>query len=141
MAPQSTIPALKTALILQLNARPGLSGVQITWGPPSGEPSDDLIIVGDVTGIEHTRTTDRHRREDYILEVIVSCVANGTDHQTLTLRALSFWAEVETELHDNRTVNGTVQWANVVGADLREPANQVQMEARVNGRVNCTALK
>ena len=147
----STVPALKAALLARLQARPGLAGVQVSWGRPHGALAPEWIMLGstragDPTGEESggqsTAVLGRHRREErYVLDVWVSCIAAGlSEQQDLTERAYELVAEIEDELRDDATVNGTVRTAQVTDAsDLTEAIadNGQQREARVRVQVAC----
>ncbi len=136
----TTVPRLKASLFNLLKARPGLSNVHISWGIAAGEPSADLIMLLNVPHSEISRTTGQHRREDYTLELMISCIANGTDQQTLTLHAFAILAEIELLLTSNTTVGQTVQWATVTSNTLLEIATPTQMEARIMVKIGCVAL-
>lgn len=133
----ASIAALKAALITRLKARPGLAGVQVTWGIPSQDLNDEWIMVGDVDGTQEAVHLGALRREEeYVLDIQVSVVRDmAADAQTTAERAFALAAEIEDELRTDPSVGGAVREAQVIGDGLIEPADGSQREARIPLRI------
>ena len=110
----SSAPTVKAWLLTQLQARPGLAGVQVVWDDPEVEEERELIRLGDITSQENWVALPAIRRaETYEIDVMVSVVnASLDDPQVTATRALALLDEV----------------AQLLRADVRL-ANQVQVAA------------
>lgn len=121
----STIIAFKDALITKLQARPGLAGVQVTWGiPPIDEVPVDWLYVGDAKSPadQEAAALGRLRREEHYvlhLEVIVMR-PHADDPKTVATRAADIVEEVEDLLRTDPEVGGVVRVAQIVGVGLEE---------------------
>ncbi len=141
----SRVPALKSALVARLQADSDLSGIAVTYGPPTpGEWAErEFIWVGAARAAQETAALGQKRREEtWIQDVVVSCVATmRNDQETLTDRAYELAGVVEDSLRAWSTTQpffgGVVRWALVVGMDLDEYVNDQEREARVTMRVAC----
>ena len=139
----STIPALKAALLSLLQARAGLSGVQVTYGMPavSPPPRREFIALTDADGDQETAALGRTRREEvYRLKVLCSVLREGSDQQSATERAFALAAEIVSALRADPSVTGTVRTALVDGPlQLEEGASDQHRTALVTLSVLCTA--
>lgn len=138
----STVPALKKALMQQLQARPGLSGVQISYGSPSGTPNNDLIIIGNAQPHTAVAAALGHMRLDerYTLNIRIVSQATGTDQETQTERCFAIAEEIRSQLVSDPKVNNCgVQWALPAGNPHLEPSTETQLAPEVRLRVNCMA--
>ena len=136
----STIPAFKNALYTRLAARSGLSGVQVSYGWPTGAVSREHIILGGVDGMQEFRTIGaQHRFEEYTVTVYINVLREGVQQQTCDERCLALMAELENELRADPTVNNTVLTAELGSFVLEPMANDQQREARLRGGVSVKA--
>lgn len=142
----STIPAFKSALIAQLTARPGLAGVQVSYGYPGPVPEIEYIWVADIQGRQELALAGRRSRDEtYSLTILIKTETtgiSGAEQQTAVERAFALMAQIEAQLRTDPAVNGTVRVAQIEGPiDLVELAGQeargalltvtVQAEARI----------
>lgn len=137
----STVPAFKAALLTRLQARTGLSGVQITYGWPSGAVKRESIMLGGVNGTQVFRTIGATQKlEEYSMTVYITVIREGAGRQqNCDERALALMAEIETELRDGITVNNTVLTAELGEFDLQPMANAETREARLTVTINVIA--
>lgn len=123
----STIPAFKAALLTQLQARAGLTGVQVSYGYPGPLPEPEYIWLADVSGSQQLAQMGRRsREEDFSLTVLIKTEVSGVqpaDQKTATERAFTLMGELEAQLRTDPTVTGTVRVAQIEGpVDLVELA-------------------
>ena len=130
----SQIQNFTDALLEHLAARPGLSGVLITDGPPPASMLQvgEWLMLGDVTGEQDWYAIDgarKPREETFEVEGLVSVVqattAADSGHQgPLNHRALAIVAEVEDELRSAPTqgigTTGSVAVPYLVVAETSE---------------------
>jgi hypothetical protein len=117
----STIPTLKANLVTQLQARAGLTGIQVTNGPPLPSPSREYIWVGDVDGVEEMATAGINtRHEDYNTKVVIHVEKDGTDTAATDARCFVLSAELENQLRTDPTVSGAVSLAQLTAYRLTE---------------------
>jgi hypothetical protein len=137
----STIPAFKAALLSRLQARPGLDGVQVTYGWPSGAVKRESMMLGGANGSQEFRTIGATQRmEEYALDVYITVIREGqARQQNADERALALMAELEADLRDDPTVNNTVLTAQLGSFDLQPMASAETREARLNVSVNVMA--
>jgi hypothetical protein len=136
----STIPAFKNALYTRLAARSGLSGVQVSYGWPTGAVQREHIILGGVDGTQEYRAIGaQHRFEEYTLTVYINVLREGVQQQTCDERCLALLAEVESELRSDPTVNNTVLTAELGSFVLDPMANDQSREARLRVGVSVKA--
>jgi hypothetical protein len=118
MAAASTIPAAKAALLTALQARAGLTGVDVRWGLPAQTPDvTERVYVGDADNIDREWAALGGQRvnEDYVLQVIVETFQFGDDQRATEER---FWVlvnEVEQALRGDLRLAGTVREAGLDG--------------------------
>lgn len=118
----SSVPTLKANLVTQLQARPGLSTVQISYGPPLPDPQREYIWVGDVTGDQAfaTMAAPNQRHENYRVTVIVGVLREGVDSKAADDRCFVLLGELETQLRGDVTVNNAVTEAHLSTFRLTE---------------------
>lgn len=140
---QSSVPALKTNLTAALQARPNLSGIQVTNGAPLPNPSREYVWLADVEGDEEPAALGRNRHSEiYSLTVIIQAIREGVDQAAATARAYAFRDEIDTQLRSDVTVGGALGsgWAYVGGHfKLEELANDSQRGALLTITVSCEA--
>ena len=148
----STVPALKLQLRTNLAARAGLSGVQVTYGPPTPQPgwgndinTVEYVWIGDVQGTQAFsifNASGGQRDEEYDLKIWISVTkaTSPDDYQTAGNRAFALMAEIENEVRADHTVTGTVQQAEVTGFIFIEDAKAEMNEARLEVTVHVKAL-
>ncbi len=139
----STIPTLKANLVVQLAARPGLSGVQVSYGPPLPNPQREYIWVGDVECDQEfaTMAAPNQRHETYRTEVVIGVLLEGTDTKAADDRCFALLAEMETQLRGDKSVNGAVETAMLESFRLTEFVSPDGMNrtAQLITQVNCQA--
>jgi hypothetical protein len=117
----SSAPVVKANLLTILRARAGLSGVNVFWANPGTAIGQECIWLGKVSDLEsddYLRPAPRRKQEDYTVEVIVWCVMDGDDPQTVETRWWALVGEVESALQADPTVGGAVnQWATITGME------------------------
>lgn len=138
----STVPALKANLQTQLQARGGLAGVNVTYGPPLPSPGDEYIWIGDTDGAQVFATygsTTGLRHEEYQLQVVICVERQGTDMKGADTRCFALLAELEAQLRADNTVNGAVTLAQVGGFKLSEIVTDMSRTAQLEVQVSCEA--
>ena len=121
----STIPTLKANLVTQLQARGGLAGVQVSYGPPLPNPQREYIWVGDVEGAQSfaafaAANTLYQRREEYNVQVIIGVLHEGTDTKATDDRCFALLAELEQQVRTDPTVSGAINVAQLTTFRLTE---------------------
>lgn len=140
----STIPAVKAALVAAFQARPALSGVQVTWGVPHDAIAREWICVGDVEGRQDSAAIGQQRRdEEYTVLVVVNVVRPSLESAQATAeRCFALVAEVEQALRPLTAPPLGVAdliWAFVTKTDLTETFDTDQRTARATVHVACRA--
>jgi hypothetical protein len=135
----STIPALKGNLVALLKARTGLTGVQVSYGPPLPNPSREFIWCGKATGEQAWMTVAKTKSEEYELEIVILVLREGADMQAADERCFALFAELENALRADTTVSGAVADATVAGFELGEFATDSSREASLTVQVACKA--
>ena len=140
----STIPSFKGELLARLQARVGLSGVQVLWGLVAN-PSTELLLLGNVDGEQRPGALGNARREEeYFLTVTISVLRRGRDMRSAVERAWAIAAEVENELRDDASLGNLVRVAQIDGpvtseevyaADGDVVEGRVTLTIRVNARI------
>jgi|SRR5215471_10518954 len=139
----STIPTLKANLRTQLVARGGLSGVQVSYGAPLPATQREFIWLGDVNGEQEygTYQAPNQRHEMYVLELILSVLKEGVDAKAADDRCFALFAEVETQLRSDPTVNGAVTESHLGLFRLTEftAPDGMNRSAQLVAELNCQA--
>lgn len=138
----STVAAFKAALLTQLQARSGLSGVQVTYGWPSGALQRESIMLGHVQVTQEFRVIGRPDRkmEEYDVTVHITVIREGAgQQQAADERSLALLAELEGELQSNATMNNTVLTATVGAYTLEPMANENTRQATLTATIHVQA--
>jgi hypothetical protein len=142
----STIPALKSNLETRLKARPALSGVYVSYGPPFPVPEPELIALWDVRDWTQRPAAlgKRGRDEEYELAILIRVVQSTVaEHKPVTERAFALLAEIENELRNDPTVGVAEMIAAELGGQgamsLQEDANDEQRVSTLLVNVHCHA--
>ena len=132
----STVTAFRAALVSQLTARAGLSGVQVVYGVPAGALSREHILLGNVSGTqEYVTVGASHKYEDYDVTVHIGVLREGVQQQPCDERALALMAELEQQLRDDLTVGNTVLNAQLSRFEMEALASDTTREARVTATI------
>jgi hypothetical protein len=134
----SVIPDTKANLKTQLEARPGLAGVQIVYGIALPNRRNECIsICSAKDGQQWGLIGQRARNEEFTLTVYVCVVKTTKNQQAVTERAFAIADEIGDQLRTDPTVDGALMVAQVAGADLDEFANDQKREAILTVRLAC----
>lgn len=142
MSYQSTVPTFKAALLTILQARPGLSGVTVSYGAPVlGSGAREFVALGDVDGSQEFAALGHLQKDEtFTMTVYCSCIREGQQQQQCTERAFALAAEVEDALRDDPEVNATVRVAEVASPfSLEEFASDQARQSIVTLGVQGTA--
>src|SRR6266498_2365858 len=134
----SSVPTVKANLVTQLQAHAGLSGVQVTNGPPLPTPSREFIWVGTAEGKQEI-STPALRHEEYGVDVVISVERKGTDIVAADARCFALAAELENQLRTDPTVNAAVEHAEMGGFRLGEfvGADGMRRVSELTATVDC----
>lgn len=131
---------MRAALVALLQARGGLSGVQIGYGMPPGALQREHILLGPVDATQEYRALGTTRKfEDYTVSVFISVTREGVQQQQADERALVLLAEVEAALRTDPTVSNTVLTAQVSRYRLEPLASESTREARITLEIETRA--
>lgn len=131
---------MRAAFIALLQARAGLSGVQIGYGMPPGALQREHILFGAVDASQEYRALGTTRKfEDYTVSLFISVTREGTQQQAADERALALLAEVEACLRTDPTVSNTVLTAEVSRYRMEPLASETTREARITLEVQTRA--
>lgn len=131
---------MRAALVALLQARAGLSGVQIGYGMPPGALQREHILLGPVDATQEYRALGTTRKfEDYTVSVFISVTREGVQQQQADERALALLAEVEAALRTDPTVSNTVLTAQVSRYRLEPLASESTREARITLEIETRA--
>ena len=135
---------MKTNLVAQLQARGGLSGVRVTYGPPP-DPGREFICFWGAVGAQSWATygtTAGLRAEEYDTELMIRVLKEGVDDSAADARCFALYGELEQQLRTDPTVNGAVQAARIGDFRLEEgiDVDGMNREARLTVQVHCQAF-
>lgn len=139
----STAPAYKTALITALKARPGLAGVQITYGFLIRGLRNESIAVGSIEWEDekYAAVGNRRKEENYWVNLWVWVSRKGRTQQEATERVFALLAEIEVFLRETPIMVG-VNWAQVEPVTLNEaPLGKEGYSALAEARIRVKARK
>lgn len=143
----SVVPTVLTTLKTRLQARAGLTGVQITEGYPR-QPAGEYMAILHAEPHEQKAAgmsaTPHPREEHFTITAEISVVRKGdTDHAEVTDRAYALAAEIENDLRDDPTIGSSLGngWAVVEGLPLTTagPTGEGLREAVIRPRIACRA--
>lgn len=137
----SSIPTLRAALVSVIEtALAAETEVLVSYGHPGPVDAADIVAVmasepDEPQTIGPMRTTPHTREESVRTTVTVSCWRGGGREvqQTVTERAFTLVALIESALRADVTLSGTVRMAQVVGVALFDATDP---ETLANGRVS-----
>lgn len=150
----SAVPAAITALLAILRADAGLAGVQVLDGPPVGDQSDqDYVAVGWQDGSEESvqivqdfaSAGARTRDENFAILCWLDTWTGDSDVSVRRTRAFELLAVVENAIRASGgsptapTMNGSVQWAHLTNAVLKQANTQDGVRAGIAFTVTCRA--
>lgn len=151
----SAVPAAITALLAILRARPELqTGVQIIDGPPTGDISqDDLIVVGwSFDGDQAAETVQnfnaagaRTRDEDFAITGVIDTWSGDDSFTTVRSRVFELLGVLESAIRasgsnpDAPNLNGAVLWAHLTRGVLRQTYTDQGVRADLAFTVTCHA--
>jgi hypothetical protein len=103
----SVVHDYRVALKAALAARPALSGVRVSYGPPLPRTPGEFIWLADAEEAPQVaRALGRmKRREDAIVKVVVSVQRTGTDQEAVAARAYALLAEVENAIREDPSLD------------------------------------
>lgn len=141
----STVPAVKAALLSLLKQSADLTGVTITWAAPVKEEdyTGDMVWLGDVidTDEEFRRLGAQSVHESYDVAVHFQSYMAGNDPQTTEERAWEIRAAVVNLLRSDLTLGGLInEWIGAFPTHLEvRPANPSGWLAKGTVRIECRA--
>jgi hypothetical protein len=142
MASYSTIPRAKAALKALIEARPGLTGVQIGWDRRAGPQTvAEQIYMFDT--IEHSRAWIMLGRnkidEEYVLQVVVDTFGSGEDPTATEERLWELVSEIERAVLENLQLTSTVREAKPDGVLSQLAPTDEGWIASATARIRCKA--
>ena len=137
-------PRAKAAILTQLQARPSLSAVRISWGGPTEEEdiTEDMIWLGDIEIPEDdwSELGAQRRRMTFNVGFSIAVRRYGDDEQTTEQQAWDYYDEFVAALRTDYTLGGTVQqFAAVPARQINQPAGPQQWGSLISGQVVCTS--
>jgi hypothetical protein len=150
----SAVPGAITALLAILRADAGLSGVQVLDGPPVGDQSDqDYVAVGWQDGSEESvqivqdfnAAGARTRDENFAILCWLDTWTGDSEVSARRVRAFELLAVIENAIRASGgsptapTMNGSVQWAHLTNAVLKQANTQDGVRAGIAFTVTCRA--
>lgn len=150
----SAIPAAVDALLAILAAEDGLSGVRVLDGPPVGDMSEqDYVAIGWQPDSEEAVQMEqdfnaagaRTRDENFTILCWLDTWTGDADVRARRVRAFALLAVIEEAIRASGasptapTLNGTVLWAHLTGALLRQASTDQGVRAGIAFTVTCRA--
>lgn len=123
-----TLPSYLDALVTNLKARPGLTGVQV-WSAPIATDEFELEAIAFIdvlTDEESAALGDRRREEIYTIEGVIEVNKPGMGDDVAKEardRAAALLSEIETEIRDDTTQGlspTVVRRSEIVTINLRQ---------------------
>jgi hypothetical protein len=118
MANSSTVPALRSALLAALQARPALASVQVEFSHPGDTDENETVYLGEVRGsstIPVLRAGRKVREERYTIDVWIDVAADGPTAEGASERAYALYGELEDILADDPTLGLAAPFRAMVG--------------------------
>jgi hypothetical protein len=99
----TTVALVKQTLIAQLNARPALAGISVTYYPTQATPLDQIYLSRHVDGqpvviASFSGGQPTTRDESYTLHMTFKSGRRSSDAQAVEARVVALYAELETML-------------------------------------------
>jgi hypothetical protein len=150
----SALPAALTALVTILQAADPLAGVLVTDGEPTGDIATcDFLAIGWSGGEDLTAEIvqnfnaagARTRDEDFSIVCVADAWSGDDGFATVRNRVFEIFGAVETALRatganpEAPTLNGTVLWAHLTRASLRQYFTDRGSRAALGFTVSCHA--
>ncbi len=146
----TTMASAKSALLTQLKAESGLSGIQVTYGEAGGAQRRECVFIGDISSNSVTPesfTQGRGRQlEDYNIQVSVCVSSKPESVQAAESRAAALATVVENSIADTPNLGGGVTglfFSEVVAMSMETseagadgPAVVIEMSVRVLARLS-----
>jgi hypothetical protein len=119
----STAPAAKAKIVELLMARPGLSGVTVTWAQPTEDDfyaTGDNVWLGKVTqSEEHIALGGMRKDEDYTVGLWVQSWREGDDPQAVEERAWELRDEAAAAIRADPDLSGILnQWVEFESTEM-----------------------
>lgn len=113
--PTTSVPSVRVALKTAITSQINDNEVEVSNGDPAPGLPDDVIKIGEiqrqVTPLAMVGDGTRNAfQENYMVEIVVS--SQGTDPDTVDLRAWTLAADVETAVRNDMTLGGLVKKAD-----------------------------
>lgn len=89
----STVPDAKAAILAALRAHPDLQGAQVEWAHPGAAIKLEAIYFGDTEHQQNYVAMPRGRREEYVLNLVVTVEDRGNNAERAERRC---WAILDT---------------------------------------------
>lgn len=121
MSTGTSLVAFKQTLKTALAARPGMSGVQLSYGYPGNDyvQRESVWFEGaEVVNSEFPvmKAGTKKVDETYTLDVVVQVLkTQGEDQEAADLRAVALLAELQQALAENPQLTPEIQWAEMAG--------------------------
>lgn len=119
MSTGTTLVAFKTALVDALTARPGLAGVQVSYGFPEMEIQDESIWLQDAqasTGFPVMKSGTKKVEEQYSITVACQVLRSEGESQLVAdVRAAELLVEVQQTLAETPQLIPDIMWAELDG--------------------------
>lgn len=150
----SAVPGAITQLLAILGAAAGLSGVQVIDGPPTVDMSmTEFVAVGwQPDGEESVQIAQdfasagaRTRDEDFAILCWLDTWTGDSDVSVRRARAFELLAVVENAIRASGgspnapSMNGSVQWAHLTNAVLKQANTQDGVRAGIAFTITCRA--
>lgn len=142
----STAPEAKRRILTLINARAGLTGVQVSWNAPTESEdlprSGELIYLGDVKLEGEWRTLGGGRRdENYTIGLTVWVQQDGDNMQATEERSWLILDEVSAALTSDRSLAGLLHNAiEILTATQRVGvASADKTGSRIDAQIRCRA--
>jgi hypothetical protein len=150
----SALPAAITALVTRLQASTALTGVLVTDGEPAVDiATRDFLAVGWSGGEDlaaevvqnFNAAGARTRDEDFSIVCVIDVWSGDDGFATVRNRVFEILGVVENELRatgaapEAPTLNGTVLWAHLTRASLRQYFTEQGSRAALGFTVSCHA--
>lgn len=119
MSTGSSLVELKQAVVAALAARPGLSGVQVTYAYPVANVTGEDIWLANAEGtltIPTMRAGTKRVEESYDLLVVAQVLKTaGEGQEAADLRAVAVLAEIQQCFAETPQLIPLILWAQVTG--------------------------
>lgn len=119
MSTGTSLVTFKQALRTALTARPGMSGVQVSYAFPEDDlQAESLWFEDAVTSneIPVMKAGTKKVDEEYTLDAVIQVLKQqGESQETADLRAAALLAELQQALAENPQITPEIQWVEMAG--------------------------